>query len=225
MHVLLVEDSRRLQESLGTGLRRSRYAVDVAGDGEAALRYARHNSYDVIVLDLMLPKIDGLTVLRRLREEGNEAHVLILTAKGDVDDRVHGLREGADDYLVKPFSFDELLARIEALVRRRYHEKSPVIVIGPLAIDTTARTVMRGGEAVQLSGREYALLEYLAYRQGQVVRRTEIEDHLYGECNFPSSNAVDRVVCTLRKKIELPGGEQLLTTRRGLGYVLDGPGS
>jgi DNA-binding response OmpR family regulator len=206
-------------------LRRSRYAVDVAGDGEAALRYARHNSYDVIILDLMLPKIDGLTVLRRLREEGNAAHVLILTAKGDVDDRVHGLREGADDYLVKPFSFDELLARVQALVRRCYHEKSPVIVIGPLAIDTAARAVMRGGEALQLSGREYALLEYLAYRQGQVVGRVEIEDHLYGESNFPSSNAVDRVVCTLRKKIELPGCGQLITTRRGLGYILGEPGS
>jgi DNA-binding response OmpR family regulator len=176
--------------------------------------------YDVIILDLMLPKVDGLTVLRRLRHEANETHVLILTAKGTVEDRVHGLRDGADDYLIKPFSFDELLARIEALVRRTYHAKNPTITIGPLALDTTARTVTRG-----LSKREYALLEYLAYRKGQVVSRREIEDHLYGERNFPMSNAVDRVVCTLRKKVDPPDAPPLLTTRRGLGYVLQEPAS
>ena len=223
MHLLLVEDSRRLQESITAGLRRCGYAVDVAADGEAGLRYARHNDYDVIVLDLMLPKLDGLTVLQRLRDEGNEAHVLILTARDAVDDRVNGLRHGADDYLVKPHSFDELLARIEALVRRRYREKSPVISIGPLDIDTCARTVTRRGEPIDLSRREYALLEYLAYRRGQVVERCEIEDHLYGERNFPMSNVVDRIVCTLRKKIEADDNEQLLTTRRGQGYVLEEP--
>ncbi|MHC4413702.1 MAG: response regulator transcription factor [Planctomycetota bacterium] len=223
MHVLMVEDSRRLQESLSTGLRRCGYAVDVASDGEAGLRYARHNMYDVIVLDLMLPKVDGLTVLRRLREEANGTHVLILTAKGTVEDRVNGLREGADDYLIKPFSFDELLARIEALVRRNYHAKNPVITIGPLVVDTTARTVTRDDDEIKLSKREYVLLEYLAYRKGQIVGRREIEDHLYGERNLPMSNAVDRVVCTLRKKVDPPGALQLLTTRRGLGYVLQEP--
>lgn len=223
MHVLLVEDSRRLQDSLSTGLRRSGYAVDVAGDGEAALRYARHNAYDVIVLDLMLPKLDGLTVLRTLRAEGHAAHVLILTAKDSVQDRVRGLREGADDYLVKPFSFDELLARLEALVRRRYHEKSPIITIGPLTINTTARTVTRSGQDVWLSRREYALLEYLAYRRGQFVARMQIEDHLYGENDLPMSNAVDRLVCTLRKKIEPQDGNRMLATRRGFGYALREP--
>jgi DNA-binding response OmpR family regulator len=225
MHVLLVEDSRRLQESLSTALQRSGYAVDIAADGEAGLRYARHNAYDVIVLDLMLPKVDGLTVLRRLRHEGHQIQILILTAKGGVDDRVHGLCEGADDYLAKPFSLDELLARVAALVRRRYNQKKPVITIGPLTIDTTARTVTRTGQDVNLSRREYALLEYLAYRKGQVVGRVEIEDHLYGERNFPMSNAVDRVLCTLRKKIQSPGCERLLTTRRGLGYILQEPHS
>lgn len=223
MHVLLVEDSYRLQESLSTGLKRCGYAVDVAGDGEAGLRFARHNDYDVIVLDLMLPKMDGLNVLKHLRDEGRETHVLILTARDTIEDRVRGLRDGADDYLVKPFSFDELLARIEALVRRRYREKKPVIAVGPLTIDTTARTVTRDGEEIALSRREYALLEYLAYRQGEVVERREIEDHLYGEDNFPMSNVVDRVVCTLRKKIERAGETHLLTTRRGLGYVLEEP--
>jgi DNA-binding response OmpR family regulator len=225
MHVLMVEDSRRLQESISMGLRRCGYAVDVASDGEAGLRYARHNSYDVIVLDLMLPKVDGLTVLRRLRDEANETHVLILTARGTVEDRVHGLRDGADDYLIKPFSFDELLARIEALVRRHYHAKNPTITIGPLAIDPTARIVTRGDDEITLSKREYALLEYLAYRKGQIVSRREIEDHLYGERNFPMSNAVDRVVCTLRKKVDPPDAPPLLTTRRGLGYVLQEPTS
>jgi DNA-binding response OmpR family regulator len=228
MHLLLVEDSRRLQESLTTGLQRCGYAVDVAGDGETGLRYARHNSYDVVILDLMLPKIDGLTVLRHMRKEGNQAHVLILTARGTVNDRVHGLRDGADDYLIKPFSFDELLARVEALIRRSYRAKNPAITIGPLTIDTTARTVMRDGAQIKLSKREYALLEYLAYRKGHIVDRRQIEDHLYGERNFPMSNAVDRVVCTLRQKIEAGGesggGGELLSTRRGLGYVLEEPG-
>lgn len=223
MHVLLIEDSRRLLDSLGTGLKRSGYAVDLAADGEAGLRYARHNEYDVIVLDLMLPKVDGLTVLRLLREEGDETHVLILTARDTVDDRVHGLRQGADDYLVKPFSFDELLARIEALVRRSYRAKNPVIRIGPLMLDTRAHTVTRGDDEIRLSRREYTLLEYLAYRRGEIVPRNEIEDHLYGEHNFPMSNAVDRVVCTLRKKIETPGNGRLLSTRRGLGFVLEEP--
>ncbi len=223
MHLLLVEDSKRLQESLGAGLRRSGYAVDIAGDGESGLRYARHNPYDVIILDLMLPVLDGLTVLRQLRAEGNDTNVLVLTARRAVEQRVQGLREGADDYLGKPFAFDELLARIEALVRRRYQEKSPVLRVGPLALDTAARIVQRGGEDVQLSRREYALLEYLTFRKGEIVSREQIEDHLYGERDFPMSNAVDRLVCSLRKKIEAPGEAPLLRTRRGLGYMLDEP--
>ena len=226
MHVLLIEDSRRLQESLDEGLRRSGYAVDIAGDGEVGLRQARHNHYDVIILDLMLPKIDGLTVLRTLRERGDATHVIVLTARDRVDDRVQGLRLGADDYLPKPFAFSELLARIEALVRRAYRAKNPVIVVGPIVIDTSARTVMRGEQEIVLSQREYALLEYLAFRKGQVVDRRQIEDHLYGERNFPSSNAVDRMVCAVRKKIESPDdGGELLATRRGLGYVLNEPSS
>ena len=223
MHLLLVEDSRRLQASLGAGLRRCGFAVDLAIDGEAGLRYARHNRYDVIILDLMLPKLDGLSLLRQLRAEGNDTHVLILTARDAVENRIEGLRDGADDYLVKPFAFDELLARVEALIRRQYGEKRRVITVGDLSIDTTARTVTRSGRRIILSRREYALLEYFAYRKGQVVGRTEIEDHLYGERNFPISNAVDRVMCTLRRKVDNEGEEPLLSTRRGLGYVLEEP--
>ncbi len=223
MHVLLIEDSRRLQTSLRQAFDRSGYGLDIAGDGEAGLRYARHNPYDVIVLDLMLPKVDGLSVLRTLRDAGDQTHVLILTARDTVDERVQGLRLGADDYLVKPFSLDELLARVEALVRRAYGRKSPLIRVGGLEIDTAARVVRRSGDEIPLSRREYALLEYLAYRTGEIVSRRQIEDHLYGERNFPMSNAVDRIVCGLRKKIGPADAPSLLQTRRGLGYLLAEP--
>jgi DNA-binding response OmpR family regulator len=223
MHLLLIEDSRRLQTSLSAGFRRCGFAVDVAADGEAGLRYARHNRYDVIVLDIMLPKLDGLSLLKQLRSEGNDTHVLMLTARDTLENRIEGLRDGADDYLIKPFAFDELLARVEALIRRQYGDKRPVITVGDLCVDTTARTVSRRGRQIILSRREYALLEYLAYRKGQVVGRTQIEDHLYGERDFPMSNAVDRVMCTLRRKVEDDGEPPLLLTRRGLGYVLEEP--
>lgn len=223
MHLLLVEDSRRLRESLGDGLSRSGYAVDLAADGEEGLRAARSNGYDVIILDIMLPKLDGLTVLQRLREGGDDSHVLLLTAKGEVEDRITGLRVGADDYLVKPFAFDELVARIEALVRRRYGTKNPTIEVGALSIDTVSRAVARGGESIELTLKEYALLEYLALRKGEAVRRMAIEDHLYSEHDFPMSNAVDRLVCSLRKKIETDDGAPLLRTLRGFGYMLGEP--
>ncbi|MHC5023811.1 MAG: response regulator transcription factor [Planctomycetota bacterium] len=222
MRILLVEDSRRLQASLSTGLRRSGHGVDIAGDGEAALVYARHNEYDVIVLDLMLPKLGGLEVLRQLRADDDATHVLILTARDTVDDRVRGLRAGADDYLVKPFEFDELLARLEALVRRQYGAKDPVLEIGELRIDTAAKTVHRGDRAIELTAREYALLEFLAFRSGEVVTRRDIEDHLYDERSFPVSNAVDRAVCSLRAKLGGENGDELIRTRRGIGYVLVG---
>ncbi len=223
MRLLLVEDSRRLRESMTEGLERMGYGVDAAPDGEAGLRYARHNAYDVLILDLMLPDIDGLDVLAALRAEGNEVHVLILTSRDGVEDRVRGLRAGADDYLVKPFAFDELTARIEALVRRQYGSKDTNIEVGPLVIDTAAKSVTRDGEPVDLSRREYALLEYLAFRRGEAVSRMQIEDHLYGEGNFPMSNAVDRIICTLRRKIQGGSAPELLRTRRGVGFVLGEP--
>jgi DNA-binding response OmpR family regulator len=224
MRILLVEDSERLQLALSTGLRREGHGVDVAGDGEEGLRYARNNPYDVIVLDLMLPRLDGLSVLRELRrgENGSEnVHVLILTARDTVEERVEGLRAGADDYLVKPFAFDELLARLEALGRRHYGTRSPELLVGDLAIDTAGKTVTRGERRIDLSTREYALLEYLARRQGETVSRIEIEDHLYDETSLPTSNAVDRAVCSLRAKLGGPEDAPLIHTRRGLGYVLE----
>jgi len=220
MRILLVEDSERLQRSLGAGLRNARYAVDVVGDGREGLRKIQSNDYDVVVLDLMLPGLDGLTILKRLREDGNNTHVLILTAKDTVEDRVRGLRIGADDYLVKPFAFDELLARIQALVRRGHGSKNPRIQVGHLEVDTSARTATVAGKSVSLAPREYALLEFLAQHRGMVVSRSQIEQHIYNDTAELTSNAVDSAVCALRRKIEVPGMPCLIQTRRGIGYVL-----
>jgi DNA-binding response OmpR family regulator len=220
MRILLVEDSPRLQRSIGAGLRRANYAVDVAGDGEEGLWRAVSDEYDVIVLYLMLPRLDGLSLLERLRTRGKNTHVLILTARDAVEDRVRGLQMGGDDYLVKPFAFEELLARIQALVRRCHAQKNPSIRVGPLEINTSARSVALRGSPVGLAPREYALLEYLARRQGVVVSRTEIEAHIYDDAAELMSNVVDSAVCALRRKIDVPGRPSLIQTRRGMGYVL-----
>src|SRR4051812_45575211 len=198
MRVLLVEDSARLQRSLGQGLRRAGYALDAAATGTEGLALAESNQYDVIILDLMLPGLDGLTLLRKLRDDGGDAHVLILTARDSVEDRVRGLQAGADDFLIKPFAFEELLARVQALVRRRHRQKNPRLQIGSLTIDTSARRVARAGETLTLTPREYALLEYLAVRHGEVVTRDDIEEHLYEGRVELASNAVDSAVCALR---------------------------
>src|SRR5215218_2424356 len=220
MRVLLVEDSQILRYSIGTGLRQAGYAVDIAADGTSGLWNAQTNEYDVIILDLMLPGIDGLTLLKRIRDDGNEAQVLILTAKDSVADRVKGLREGADDYMIKPFAFEELLARVETLSRRRHGVKNPRINIGDLVLDTAARTVNRGGASIELAPREYALLEYLALKQRQVVTRAEIEAHIYDDQVDPMSNVIDAAVYTLRKRIDEPGKPSIILTRRGMGYIL-----
>jgi DNA-binding response OmpR family regulator len=220
MRVLVVEDSERLRTAVTSGLRKSGYAVDAVGDGDAGLWHALSTDYDVIVLDLSLPGLDGLTLLGRLRAAGRDTHVLVLTARDTVEERVAGLRAGADDYLVKPFAFDELLARVEALVRRRHGVKNPRIDLGRVVVDTAARTVAVEGLPVDLSPREYALLAYLAARHGTVVSRTEIEAHVYDERAEPSSNVVDAAVYALRKKIDPPGGPSCIRTRRGMGYVL-----
>jgi DNA-binding response OmpR family regulator len=218
MRVLVIEDSRHLQRSVSTALRKSGYAVDLAGDGEEGLWLTQSNDYDVIILDLMLPRLDGLTVLRRLRAGGRQTHILILTAKDTLDDRVRGLQLGGDDYLVKPFALEELLARVEALCRRAYQRKSPRLTIRDLALDTGAKTVTRRGQPIELTPREYALLEYLARRQGEVVARAEIEEHIYSAEADLMSNVVDSAICSLRRKL---GAPSLIHTRRGLGYVLD----
>jgi DNA-binding response OmpR family regulator len=221
MRVLIVEDSPRLQRTVSSALRKSGYAVDVAGDGEEGLWLADSNAYDVIVLDVMLPKRDGLSLLTELRRKGKSVHVLLLTARDTVADRVTGLQTGADDYLVKPFALEELLARVQALCRRAYGNKQTQLAIGDLEIDTVARRANRAGHAIDLTAREYLLLEYLAHRRGQVVARPEIEEHIYDGQVDPMSNVVDSAICSLRKKLAAAGEAPLIHTRRGFGYVLD----
>ncbi len=221
MRILIVEDSVRLQRSLSSALRKTGYAVDVAGDGEEGLWLAGSHDYDVIILDIMLPKRDGLSVLAELRRRGQIVHVLLLTARDTILDRVEGLQAGADDYLVKPFALEELLARVQALGRRTYGTKQPRLQVGALEIDTLARCARRAGQTVDLTAREYLLLEYLSRRRGEVVSRAEIEAHIYDEQVDPMSNVVDSAICSLRKKISSAGEPPLIHTRRGLGYVLE----
>lgn len=220
MRVLFVEDSVRLRQSVGTGLKKAGYAVDVSGDGPEGLWYAESNEYDVIILDWMLPGLDGMAVLGKLREKGKNAPVLMLTAKDTVQDRVHGLQSGADDYLVKPFAFEELLARVQALARRGYGARNAQVKVDDLVIDMVSKTASRKGRGIDLTPREFRLLEYLAMRRGEVVSRTEIEQHIYDERVDPMSNVVDSTVCSLRKKIDGRSSHPLIHTRRGMGYVL-----
>ena len=220
MRLLVVEDSARLRQSVSTWLRRNGFAVDASADGEEGLWLAETNDYDAIVLDIMLPKLDGLALLQRLRKQGKQTHVLLLTAKDTVPDRVRGLELGADDYLVKPFALEELLARVKALCRRAYGSKDSRLAVADLEIDTTARKVSRAGQPVALQAREYALLEYLARRRGQIVTRAEIEEHIYGGEVEPASNAVDSAICSLRQKLGEANPTPLIHTRRGLGYEL-----
>lgn len=225
MRLLVIEDSRRLRQSLEEGLRRSGYAVDTAADGQQGYELARAGSYDVVVLDLMLPGMAGLEILRKLRQQRNGVHVLILTARDAIENRVEGLRMGADDYLIKPFAFDELVARIQTLVRRKHELKNPLVVVGPLEINTAARTASRNGAPLDLTAREFALLEYLSLRKGHIVSRTEIEEHIYDGRVEPASNVVDSAVCVLRRKIDDPtqgAKDSLIQTKRNLGYMLDG---
>ncbi len=221
MRVLVVEDYRPIRAAVVELLGEHGFAVDAAADGDEGRWLAESNPYDVIVLDLMLPGVDGWTILRELRARGAPAAVLVLTARDAIDDRVRALDGGADDYLVKPFATAELLARVRALVRRRYARTSPVIAVGDLAIDTAQRRVSRAGEAIALSAREYALLEYLAVRAGELVTRTEIWEHVYDFRSEAISNVVDVYVGYLRKKLEHGGRGRLIHTRRGQGYVLE----
>ena len=220
MKLLLIEDSGRLQRSLRKGLEKEGFALDVAGAGKEGLAMALAYDYDVVILDLMLPGMDGITILGKLREAGRKTHVLILSARSQVQDRIHGLEKGADDYLIKPFDFSELLARVRALVRRRYETKDPVIRIGRLEMNTAQGKVFHEDREIDLSPKEFSLLEYLLSRRGRVVTRDALLEHLYSGYGEVASNVIDVVVCNLRKKIGLVSGDNLIKTRRGLGYVI-----
>jgi heavy metal response regulator len=219
MRVLVVEDELRVRSFLERGLQEAGFAVDVAEDGEAGLRMALVHPYDAIVLDLMLPKRDGLSVLRELRGAGRATPVLVLTARDEVDDRVRGLDAGADDYLPKPFAFAELLARIRSLLRRGTARPS-LIEIDDLRIDLLSRKAERAGVKLDLTQKEFALLEYLARHEGEVVTRTMISEHVW-DMNFDSfSNVIDVYIRYLRRKIDEPFAKKLIHTRRGVGYEL-----
>lgn len=221
MKILLVDDSERLRRSLQHGLERWGFAVDAVGTGAEGLQYARHGGYDAIVLDLMLPGMDGLEVLRALRASGDATHVLILSAKDEVEERVEGLALGADDYLTKPFDFDELVARLRALIRRKFGTKDPVQRVGPVAVDTARREVCCAGTPVHLTRNEYAVLEYLVARRGRVVAKTELLAHLYAGDGQGSVNAVEVFVHQLRGKLESAGAPEVVRTRRGHGYIVE----
>jgi DNA-binding response OmpR family regulator len=220
MKVLLVEDHKPLARAVKQGLEEDGFAVDLAFDGEEGHYKATTASYDVIVLDLMLPKVDGLSLLQRWRKAGMETHVLVLTARGAVEEKVRGLDLGADDYMAKPFELDELLARVRALVRRGHSTKDPVIRIYDMEIDTAAHTVKRGGKWIHLTPREYALLEFLAYHRGKVVTRPMIWEHLYDEEDENTSNVVDVYIRYLRNKVDKGFEPPLILTRWGEGYML-----
>ncbi|MCP3099874.1 response regulator transcription factor [Myxococcus sp. K15C18031901] len=223
MRILVVEDFPPLSRAIVQGLQEAGYAVDSAGDGEEGLASAQACPYDVILLDIMLPKLDGLSLLHQLRKQHHPAAVLLLTAKDTVADRVMGLDAGADDYLVKPFAFEEVLARVRAMARRRYGQREAQVVIDDLEVDLVARTVTRAGRPIALSAREYAVLEYLCARRGHVVTRMEIWDHVYDFATEPSSNVVDVYIGYLRRKIDADHPHKLIRTRRGQGYVLGEP--
>ena len=220
MKLLLVEDSTRLQRALRKGLEKEGFALDVAGDGIEGHAMAVAFDYDVVILDLMLPGMDGLSVLKKLRSAGSKTHVLILSAKDQVQDRITGLEMGADDYLIKPFDFAELLARVRALIRRRYENKDPSIELGAVKMNTALRKVFVDAREVPLTAKEFTLLEYLVVRRGRVVSRDALLEHLYSGYGEVASNVIDVVVCNLRKKIRVKDQKHFIQTRRGFGYVI-----
>ncbi len=223
MRLLVVEDDRALASLLQRALREESYAVDVAQDGQEAEWLAFENPYDCIILDLMLPIKDGLTVLRNIRSSGNSTPVLILTAKDAPHEVVKGLDEGADDYLKKPFSLDELMARLRALLRRRDTEVATIIEVGPIKIDPAKKQVTRDGKLIDLTAKEFALIEYFGRNPGVVLSRTQLSEHVW-DMNFePTSNVVDVYVGYLRNKIDKPWESNFIKTLRGHGYMLDTP--
>ncbi len=221
MRILVVEDEPSAATVLAKGLREHAYAVDVAADGDAALEQVSINDYDLILLDVLLPHTSGLDVCRRLRADGAAVPILMLTARGGLEQRVEGLDAGADDYLPKPYHFPELLARIRALLRRGPALASAILAIEDLAIDTRARSAERAGRQIQLTSKEFALLEYLARRQGQVVGRAEIAEHVWDDSFDPMSNLIEVYIQRLRRKVDDGHEVKLIRTRRGAGYTLE----
>ncbi len=223
MRLLVVEDEPAIADFVVRGLAEQGYAVDLASDGAAALDLAEVGSFDVIVLDIVLPKVDGLAVCRRLRERGNKTPVLMLTARDTVDDRVRGLDTGADDYLVKPFAFAELVARVRALSRREPRATDPVVRVGDLELDTTTRRAKRGYRSIDLTTKEYALLEYLMRNPNRVLTRTMITERVWNYETLNVANVIDVYIGHLRRKVDEGHGVKLIQTVRGAGYKIAVP--
>lgn len=219
MRILVVEDDSRIAGFIEKGLRESGYAVRVAQNGDDGYLDARYNPYDLIVLDVMLPRMDGLEIARRLRQEEKTTPILMLTARDTEQDKIRGLDVGADDYLTKPFGFGEFLARVRALLRRESLTRTSVMRLGDLEVDTAARRVHRAGTEILLSGREYTLLEYLIHHAGQVVTRDLLMENVWSDADI-ESNVIDVYIGYLRQKIDVPFGESLIHTVRGVGYTL-----
>ena len=224
MRILLVEDDEKIAAFVANGLREAGFAVDCTEDGEQALHMALAVSYDAAVLDIMLPRLDGLSLISTLRRRGIDIPLLVLSAKSSVDDRIAGLRRGADDYLGKPFVFAELLARVQALVRRGSKAlEANRLICGDLTVDVLHREVYRGGQAVDLQPKEYALLEYLLRNRGRTVSKTMILEHIWDLHFDPQTNVVDVLVCRLRNKIDKDFPDKLIHTIRGIGYAIKAP--
>ena len=221
MRILVVEDDKKIASLVVRGMKQAGFAVDHAENGEDALHLALLEPYDAAIIDVMLPKLDGLTIIERMRERKILTPVIVLSAKRSVDDRVRGLQTGGDDYLVKPFSFSELLARVHALIRRASHEAEPSrLIIGELTLNLLTREVTRAGKKIDLQPREFSLLEYLMRNSGRVVSKTMIIEHVWGYSFDPQTNVVDVLVSRLRNKVDRDFENQLIHTHRGVGYAL-----
>jgi len=220
MRILIVEDDEQIASFIIKGLRQAGFVTDHATDGEEGLRFALTKSYDAAIVDIMLPKLDGLSLIETLRERKVNTPVIILSAKRSVDDRVRGLQKGGDDYLTKPFSFSELLARLQALIRRAGSIAEPSrLTVGDISMDLLSREVVRGGKRIDLQSREFALLEYFMRNAGRVVSKTMIMEHIWSYDFDPQTNIVDVLVCRLRNKVDKDFEKSLIHTIRGVGYV------
>ena len=220
MRILVVEDEPDLKEITAKRLKAEGYGVDTCDNGKDAQYYIEHTPYDLILLDVMLPGADGITVLKNIRKKGMKTPVLLLTARDSIEDRVTGLDNGADDYLTKPFAFDELLARIRVILRRRSNEASNRLVLGDLIMDLATHQVTRAGTEISLSAKEYAILEYMMHNKGMVLSRSRIEEHVWNYDFEGGSNVVDVYMRHLRKKIDAPFEKKMIHTVRGSGYVI-----